>query len=436
MKKRIVILYALLNGIVCSCSSESVATVGNEIPKEQPGENKGEEGNTQVPSWQEGELVIHAINTGRGESMFYVLPDGTTMLVDVAGSLLETDPTSMPTLPKPNSQTSSGKVITDYVNHFMPAKSNGKIDYLLLTHYHEDHIGTLDMNQGKSPYGDLYMSSLVEVGTNFSIKHILDRDYPDYDTPTDMAMQTEKMNNYWKFLEWAKKTNGTIVERFLPGRKEQLALAYEKDGYPDFSIQNIAANGVVWKGNDTLTNNCIPTRKDFEALPKDALPPENILSCVFMLHYGKFDYFAGGDIQYNGRSAYPWKDIESPVADVVSEVEVMKANHHGTANCNSDMLVGKLRPDVMIANIWRDVQPNPTTISRVWGINGHCDVFATNMAEKNKPKFGSDLAKLKSLGGHIVVRVVDRGTKYFVYVLDDNDQQYNVKSSYGPYFTR
>lgn len=41
-----------------------------------------------LPAWTEGCLDIHSINTGRGESTFYILPDGTTMLIDAAGSLL------------------------------------------------------------------------------------------------------------------------------------------------------------------------------------------------------------------------------------------------------------------------------------------------------------------------------------------------------------
>ena len=35
-----------------------------------------------LPLWTEGCLDIHHINTGRGESAFYILPDGTTMLID------------------------------------------------------------------------------------------------------------------------------------------------------------------------------------------------------------------------------------------------------------------------------------------------------------------------------------------------------------------
>ena len=42
-----------------------------------------------LPLWAEGYMDIHFINTGRGECALYIFPDGTTMLVDAAGSLLK-----------------------------------------------------------------------------------------------------------------------------------------------------------------------------------------------------------------------------------------------------------------------------------------------------------------------------------------------------------
>lgn len=42
---------------------------------------------SQMPLWQNGTFEIHSISTGRGESNFYIFPDGTSMLIDAAGSL-------------------------------------------------------------------------------------------------------------------------------------------------------------------------------------------------------------------------------------------------------------------------------------------------------------------------------------------------------------
>ena len=42
-----------------------------------------------LPAWEEGYMDIHFINTGRGESVYHIFPDGTTLLMDTAGSLLK-----------------------------------------------------------------------------------------------------------------------------------------------------------------------------------------------------------------------------------------------------------------------------------------------------------------------------------------------------------
>ncbi|MBO4742714.1 MAG: hypothetical protein J5533_03670 [Bacteroidales bacterium] len=36
-------------------------------------------------------------------------------------------------------------------------------------------------------------------------------------------------------------------------------------------------------------------------------------------------------------------------------------------------------------------------------------------------------------GSHVVVRVLPGGGSYYVYVLDDTDQEYRVKAIFGPY---
>ena len=41
-----------------------------------------------LPAWTEGNLYIHHISTGRGNASYFVMPDGTTMLIDAG----EADP--------------------------------------------------------------------------------------------------------------------------------------------------------------------------------------------------------------------------------------------------------------------------------------------------------------------------------------------------------
>ena len=92
--------------------------------------------------WKEGYLDIHQISTGRGNATFMILPDGTTMMVDM-GDLGDTSHFRQEVMPAvPSSAKSPAQWVARYVRHFSrPLHNDGKIDYMLITHYDSDHIG-------------------------------------------------------------------------------------------------------------------------------------------------------------------------------------------------------------------------------------------------------------------------------------------------------
>ena len=106
-----------------------------------------------MPAWQEGCLDIHSINGGRGEAFYYIMPDGTTLLVDAAGgSDFEIDGTDGSGIySKPSQAYSSGNVIVRYIQHFAPDCAQGRIDYAMISHFHADHMG--DYTKNFSKYG-------------------------------------------------------------------------------------------------------------------------------------------------------------------------------------------------------------------------------------------------------------------------------------------
>jgi hypothetical protein len=68
---------------------------------------------------------------------------------------------------------------------------------------------------------------------------------------------------------------------------------------------------------------------------------------------------------------------------------------------------------------------------------GDRDLFATNMLEANKQVIGPSLENAyRSTEGHIVVRVMEGGASYMVYVLNDNNQRREVIRTFGPYRSR
>ena len=129
-----------------------------------------------LPSWSEGYLDIHAINTGNGECTFFIFPDGTTMLVD-AGAALTPPPES---LPKPNDSKSPGQWISRYIMHMLKEFPVKKLDYMVLTHFHWDHMGGISAEMPISASGAYQLSGITEVGDNIRFDKVIDRDWPDY----------------------------------------------------------------------------------------------------------------------------------------------------------------------------------------------------------------------------------------------------------------
>ncbi|HHV27784.1 MAG TPA: MBL fold metallo-hydrolase [Tissierellia bacterium] len=85
-----------------------------------------------------GDLVVHYIDIGQGDSIFIQLPNGETSLIDGG--------------PKANSN-----VVVNYLKEMKIEK----VDYLIATHPHEDHIGGLSEVVKNFEIGKIYMPDKV-----------------------------------------------------------------------------------------------------------------------------------------------------------------------------------------------------------------------------------------------------------------------------------
>src|ERR1700728_2419337 len=76
--------------------------------------------------WKPGVLDIYQISTGRGNSTFFIFPDGTTLLVD-AGAAADGIPQ---TEVHPNASREPGGWIAEFVKRHLPFHGSG-LDYAL-----------------------------------------------------------------------------------------------------------------------------------------------------------------------------------------------------------------------------------------------------------------------------------------------------------------
>ncbi|MCL4401301.1 MAG: hypothetical protein M1436_01370 [Acidobacteria bacterium] len=380
-----------------------------------------------LAGWSEGTLDIHRIGTGKGDAVLYIFPDGTTMLAD-PGATSRTGPRV--TAPVPDGSRTPGEWVARYVRRVLPRVSGGALDYAFLSHFHDDHMGNVFPDSRLSAAGTYKLTGITEVGDQIPIRKIIDRAWPDYNYPG--PLDSPMMRNYRAFLKWQSENRGMRVERFKPGRADQIVLVHNRAAYPGFEIRNVVANGEVWTGVAANTRQHFPPLAEIPARDR---PSENMCSAGFRLSYGKFDYFAGGDIPgVPDEGAPAWHDVETPVAQAVGPVEVNVLDHHGYIDTENAFLVSTLRPRVHILSVWSPSHPDTRVLRRLLSTRlypGPREIFATNRMEANRVFIGG--APFASEHGHIVVRVEPGGARYRVFILDDSAETGKIIAVHGPY---
>jgi len=109
---------------------------GSKILLASPSTNAGNE--SIMPDWSLGELEIHQIDTGRGNAMFLLAPDGTTMLLDCGTT---NEPLEVIALPHPNASRLPGEWVARYALRRAQAAGRSTLDYMIASHFHPDHVG-------------------------------------------------------------------------------------------------------------------------------------------------------------------------------------------------------------------------------------------------------------------------------------------------------
>jgi len=211
-----------------------------------------------------GKLQIHFIDVGQGDGALLISPLGETVLFD-------------------NGKRGNCDLPVSYLQQL----GTTKIDYMIVSHYHDDHIGCT-----------------TEVLTEFPLqKKGFDRG-GNYNSTT-FQKYVAKLG--------AKRTTATVGTTI---------------------ILDSGSNHPVKVEIVALSGNGIPTTN------------ENDLSVVATVRFGNFDAVIAGDL--SGFKTGSYEDIESSVAPKVGQVEVYKVNHHGSAYSSNEVWLTTLKPKIGI----------------------------------------------------------------------------------------
>jgi beta-lactamase superfamily II metal-dependent hydrolase len=362
-----------------------------------------------LPVWTPGTLDIHQIQTGRGNAAFFVFPDGTTMLLD-AGEVpgeggrrgrFEIGPQ------RPNASKSVAGWLASYVQRFGPRGRSAALDYAVVTHYHDDHMGALPE-----------FSRLIPIGT------LIDRG-EDPPPPTYPVVRA--------YFDFRRGFPQDKVQKVRVGETGQID---QRQHDPSFEIRVVAANGQVWTGKKNAVRTHFPT--GWQKLHISEQPTENDCSIAFLLRYGAFRYFTGGDLAGVPLDYLPaWHDLETPVARATGPVDVAVLNHHGWLDSTNGAFLQMLRPKVAVIPAWHATHPDHSVVRRLRspgkGIE-RPELFLTTLLEAPRAVLsylGSDV--FRNAEGHVVVRVAPGGGSYTVLVLDATSEAAPVVSRFGPY---
>ena len=120
--------------LLCSCVSSEIISGDSSIEND----SSATENANSLPISTDGELRVHFLDVGQGDSIFIELPNGECALIDAS------------------EREMAGRIIT-----FIDCLGYKKIDHLIATHPHADHIGGMKAVVSHFEIGEVYMPEAV-----------------------------------------------------------------------------------------------------------------------------------------------------------------------------------------------------------------------------------------------------------------------------------
>lgn len=296
------------------------------------------------------DLKLYFIDVEGGQATLIVTPKGESLLVDTGW-------------PGFNGRDA------DRIQAVAKKAGVKVIDWLLITHYHTDHVGGVILLMDR-----MQVKNIISHGPN-----------------TEKGKGAEQLS---KVYEEAKtKSKETIVK---PGDRIPLA---------GLKIEVITARGDVLAGNADGGGAPNPACTGISKKADD--PSENARSIGFLLHYGNFRFLDLADLTWNKEM-----EVACPL-NKVGEVSLYLTNHHGLWASNNPALVHALKAKAMIMNNGQRKGGDAEAIDsmrKAPGLEGFWQLHYSVPAGKEHNVEDPYIANLSEPGGfHLIVTAKEDG---------------------------